>query len=247
MNNDTLQKLKIERDNYAKKGEYLKADKINEQIKFIKEKIKLLPKFYKIDDKELNNDLETEYKEIENYFKYKISVFNKDAREKEIQLSEEQEKELKKYINHLNETLPLKVKFSKNLLEFKNKELYFAKNDKFKEAQYYKKICEKMEEEENKQFNVERNIKIEKLIKAFKEKQNKTYQFLIQKFEREYNEIIREKDDRIKYLLSKYKNMKNKKFKIENVDFNTITSNLLSICTHEQNQINSISKSTADN
>ena len=79
MNNDTLQKLKIERDNYAKKGEYLKADKINEQIKFIKEKIKLLPKFYKIDDKELNNDLETEYKEIENYFKYKISVFNKDA------------------------------------------------------------------------------------------------------------------------------------------------------------------------
>jgi hypothetical protein len=35
MNNDTLQKLKIERDNYAKKGEYLKADKINEQIKFI--------------------------------------------------------------------------------------------------------------------------------------------------------------------------------------------------------------------
>jgi hypothetical protein len=246
MDNNTLKKLKNERDNYAQKGDYLKADKINEQIKFIKEQIKSIPKFYTLNTEDLNNDFENEYNDIDDYFKYKIIDFNKEAKEKEEKLKDEQEKELENYINHLNETIPLKAKYSKNLIELKNKELNCAKNDKFEEAQYYKKLCNKIEQKENKNYNIERNQKIDKLIKLFKEKQNKTYDFLIQKLQREFNEIIREKDDRIKYILSKYKNMKNKKFKIENADFNTITSNLLSNCISE-NPFNSLSKSTTDN
>ena len=246
MDNNTLKKLKNERDNYAQKGDYLKADKINEQIKFIKEQIKSIPKFYTLNTEDLNNDFENEYNDIDDYFKYKIIDFNKEAKEKEERLKDEQEKELENYINHLNETIPLKAKYSKNLIELKNKELNCAKNDKFEEAQYYKKLCNKIEQKENKNYNIERNQKIDKLIKLFKEKQNKTYDFLIQKLQREFNEIIREKDDRIKYILSKYKNMKNKKFKIENADFNTITSNLLSNCISE-NPFNSLSKSTTDN
>ena len=94
MDNNTLKKLKNERDNYAQKGEYLKADKINEQIKFIKEQIKSIPKFYTLNTEDLNNDFENEYNDIDDYFKYKIIDFNKEAKEKEQKLKDEQEKEL---------------------------------------------------------------------------------------------------------------------------------------------------------
>ncbi len=75
MKKEVIKNLKIKRNNYVNKKEYLKAEKIDNIIKNLKEKINAIPKFYIFNTEEINNELENEYKEIKNYFYEKLSNF----------------------------------------------------------------------------------------------------------------------------------------------------------------------------
>jgi hypothetical protein len=75
MKKEVIKNLKIKRNNYVNKKEYLKAEKIDNIIKYLKEKINAIPKFYIFNTEEINNELENEYKEIKNYFYEKLSNF----------------------------------------------------------------------------------------------------------------------------------------------------------------------------
>ena len=116
--------------------------------------------------------------------------------------------ELEKYIAQLDQSISKTVKYSKKYLDIKQKEINAVKSENYIEANYLRSQADELEKEERELFYKNRTNKIENLVKKMKDQQEKERIALKQKFNREYEEIIAEKTNRLEYTRQNYLNKK---------------------------------------
>ena len=156
----------------------------------------------------INETYKNDLKEVNSYYDDKINTFLVNAKKSEVYLFESHRQELENYENNLENSIPKKIKFSKNFLDLKKRENAAAKSENFVQANYFRKQCEILEKEEKEKFLKNRKKKILNLVNKMKEKHNKEKQSLKQKLDREYEKILAEKRIRIDYTIQNYNNKK---------------------------------------
>ena len=124
------------------------------------------------------------------------------------------------------ESIENKFKFSKNLLEIKNKENFALNNNDFEKVNYYKKMIEKIEKEEIEKFKEKCVKKLNYTMNNLIEKQKKEIKNLDDKFNKELKNIEIKKEKEINIIKQKYKNklIKNRK-KNYSISFNNNNNN----------------------
>lgn len=165
-----------------------------------------------------------EFEDLEMIYNNKFNEHELKSRQMEENLNIKHEKEMEKLYERLNEKLPKSVKYSKRYLDLKNQELNLAKQQKYRDAMYVKKMCEEIEIEDTERFNREKTEKIKSQSIKTANKHLNEKNALKKKIELEYEELRIEKQQQTEILVLKFKNKKNE-LEIQQKMENTVTEN----------------------
>lgn len=157
---------------------------------------------------QIKANYEIEIKEVKLFFKERINAFEQRAKTNENDIIVLHRLELEKYIAQLDQSISKTVKYSKKYLDIKQKEINAVKSENYLEANYLRSQADELEKEERELFYKNRTNKIENLVRKMKDQQEKERIALKQKFNREYEEIIAEKTNRLEYTRQNYLNKK---------------------------------------
>jgi hypothetical protein len=157
---------------------------------------------------QIKANYEIEIKEVKLFFKERINAFEQRAKTNENDIIVLHRLELEKYIAQLDQSISKTVKYSKKYLDIKQKEINAVKSENYLEANYLRSQADELEKEERELFYKNRTNKIENLVRKMKDQQDKERIALKQKFNREYEEIIAEKTNRLEYTRQNYLNKK---------------------------------------
>ena len=205
--------MTLKKNECIQSGNYLMADDYHNQIK----KVQNFNSYRYYKSKEINfqkefeqikANYEIEIKEVKLFFKERINAFEQRAKTNENDIIVLHRLELEKYIAQLDQTISKTVKYSKKYLDIKQKEINAVKSENYLEANYLRSQADELEKEERELFYKNRTNKIENLVRKMKDQQEKERIALKQKFNREYEEIIAEKTNRLEYTRQNYLNKK---------------------------------------
>jgi hypothetical protein len=157
---------------------------------------------------QIKANYEIEIKEVKLFFKERINAFEQRTKTNENDIIVLHRLELEKYIAQLDQSISKTVKYSKKYLDIKQKEINAVKSENYLEANYLRSQADELEKEERELFYKNRTNKIENLVRKMKDQQDKERIALKQKFNREYEEIIAEKTNRLEYTRQNYLNKK---------------------------------------
>ena len=205
--------MTLKKNECIQSGNYLMADDYHNQIK----KVQNFNSYRYYKSKEINfqkefeqikANYEIEIKDVKLFFKERINAFEQRAKTNENDIIVLHRLELEKYIAQLDQSISKTVKYSKKYLDIKQKEINAVKSENYIEANYLRSQADELEKEERELFYKNRTNKIENLVKKMKDQQEKERIALKQKFNREYEEIIAEKTNRLEYTRQNYLNKK---------------------------------------
>lgn len=205
--------MTLKKNECIQSGNYLMADDYHNQIK----KVQNFNSYRYYKSKEINfqkefeqikANYEIEIKEVKLFFKERINAFEQRAKTNENDIIVLHRLELEKYIAQLDQSISKTIKYSKKYLDIKQKEINAVKSENYLEANYLRSQADELEKEERELFYKNRTNKIENLVRKMKDQQEKERIALKQKFNREYEEIIAEKTNRLEYTRQNYLNKK---------------------------------------
>ncbi|MCQ2815880.1 MAG: hypothetical protein MJ252_01315 [archaeon] len=211
--NDTITELEQEKERLVTEGKYIEANEIKKKLtalkanKTTKQKKTISNKEKKHSEKLVELYTE-EYDALIQSWEEKIKTFVEKYQENEEKLEKEHARQMEEYVENLMNKYP-SIKFSRAYLEMKNTELKLAKQERFKEAEFYKKKCEKQEQKELEEYNNKKTISIQKKAEGLSIKQENEKKNLTEKFEIKLELMKKERDADIEKLDMKYKNLKN--------------------------------------
>ena len=166
---ETIQRINQIKEQSVQDGRYLDAQDSKEKLKVVQrilnEKLKRdLKTHNKVQNIKLNERLAKEMENFKEYWNEKIRSYQEDCQKMEQKLIDHNKKTIIDYKEELESSIPLKGKDSKQLLALKTKIDQLAKNEEYKDAHYLQMKAVQIEKEEQKNYKIERQNKITKLI-----------------------------------------------------------------------------------
>lgn len=209
---DVINELIQQKERLASEGRYLEANEIKNQINQIKNtslyhKNQTLTEAQERQNEGLEEAFNIELQSLIEEWDNRIQTFVEKGKQAEMELNETHNIQMEELINNLTNKYP-SIKYSKEYLENKTIELNLAKQERFKEAHYYKVKCDKLEQIENDKYIKDRNAHIQLKAEILGTKQANEKKCLREKFDTNYELLNKQKEDEIKQLSQKYKNIK---------------------------------------
>ena len=156
----------------------------------------------------LDEDFDQEIEQFNIHWEEKIMKYKEECTKLEEMLLEKQREDFENYEAQLEETISVRTKDSAKLLEARSMVDQLAKNQEYKDAHYLQLKCLKMEEEEKKKYEVERENKIRHLLEQLATKQRNEHSSLRKKIITGLEELELKREKEHEMLLLKYNNMK---------------------------------------
>ena len=232
---DLLFELTQQKEKLVSEGKYLEANEIKNKINEIKNsslyrKSQTLTETQEKQNEGLDEAFNIELQDLVEFWDNKIKDFIDKGKQTETELNEYHNQQMEELINNLTNKYPA-IKYSKEYLENKSIEINLAKQERFKEAHYYRVKCDKLEEKENAKYERDRNAHIQLKAEILGNKQANEKKCLRERNERQLDLLINQKDNELNKLSQKYKNIKNeldnfhKKQKIGKKNISTTLNN----------------------
>lgn len=209
---DVINELIQQKERLVTEGRYLEANEIKNQINQIKNtslyhKTLTLTETQERQNEGLEEAFNIELQSLIEEWDNKIQAFVEKGKQAEMELNEIHNNQMEELINNLTNKYP-SIKYSKEYLENKTIELNLAKQERFKEAHYYKVKCDKLEQIEHDKYIKDRNAHIQLKAEILGTKQANEKKCLREKFDTNFELLNKQKDDEINQLSQKYKNIK---------------------------------------
>ena len=209
---DLLLELTQQKEKLVSEGKYLEANEVKNKINEIKNsslyrKSQTLTETQEKQNEGLFEAFNIELHDLVEFWDNKIQDFIEKGKQAETELNEYHNQQMEELINNLTNKYPA-IKYSKEYLENKSIELNLAKQERFKEAHYYRVKCDKLEEKENAKYERDRNAHIQLKAEILGNKQANEKKCLREKNETQLDLLINQKDNELNKLSQKYKNIK---------------------------------------
>lgn len=208
---DAILNLTNEKNRLVAEGKYLEASKIKAQITQLKQQSQLnKSQNLSVNQEKQRSNLEdafnSEYSTLLDEWNTKIQTFIQNGKQKEKELNDLHNQQLETLINNLTSNYP-PMKYSKEYLTTKAKELELAKQEQFEEAQHYRFECAEIEKNEIEKYNNKRNTDIQLKAEILVNKQATEKKCLREKLDMQFDLMNSQKDKELNQLALKYKNL----------------------------------------
>ena len=179
-------------------------------VKKILEKVqkKNLVNKHSLEKHKLDEDFHSELNNFHEFWEEKIGKYKEECLQLETMLTGDNEKELEKYFQELQENLPARFKPSTKLLEMTSTLNQLLKNQDYKDAHYIQQKISQQEKVEEEKFLIDRQKKIENLINLMKQRQTQELSTLQKKINIGLQELEINQRKEYEKLLLKYNNIK---------------------------------------
>ena len=210
---DLLLELTQQKEKLVSEGKYLEANEVKNKINEIKNsslyrKSQTLTETQEKQNEGLFEAFNIELHDLVEFWDNKIQDFIEKGKQAETELNEYHNQQMEELINNLTNKYPA-IKYSKEYLENKSIEINLAKQERFKEAHYYRVKCDKLEEKENAKYERDRNAHIQLKAEILGNKQANEKKCLRERNETQLDLLINQKNNELNKLSQKYKNIKN--------------------------------------
>ena len=210
---DLLLELTQQKEKLVSEGKYLEANEVKNKINEIKNsslyrKSQTLTETQEKQNEGLEEAFNIELHDLVEFWDNKIQDFIEKGKQAEAELNEYHNQQMEELINNLTNKYPA-IKYSKEYLENKSIEINLAKQERFKEAHYYRVKCDKLEEKENAKYERDRNAHIQLKAEILGNKQANEKKCLRERNETQLDLLINQKNNELNKLSQKYKNIKN--------------------------------------
>ena len=210
---DLLLELTQQKEKLVSEGKYLEANEVKNKINKIKNsslyrKSQTLTETQEKQNEGLEEAFNIELHDLVEFWDNKIQDFIEKGKQAETELNEYHNQQMEELINNLTNKYPA-IKYSKEYLENKSIEINLAKQERFKEAHYYRVKCDKLEEKENAKYERDRNAHIQLKAEILGNKQANEKKCLRERNETQLDLLINQKNNELNKLSQKYKNIKN--------------------------------------
>ena len=210
---DLLFELTQQKEKLVSEGKYLEANEVKNKINEIKNsslyrKSQTLTETQEKQNEGLEEAFNIELHDLVEFWDNKIQDFIEKGKQAETELNEYHNQQMEELINNLTNKYPA-IKYSKEYLENKSIEINLAKQERFKEAHYYRVKCDKLEEKENAKYERDRNAHIQLKAEILGNKQANEKKCLRERNETQLDLLINQKNNELNKLSQKYKNIKN--------------------------------------
>ena len=210
---DLLLELTQQKEKLVSEGKYLEANEVKNKINKIKNsslyrKSQTLTETQEKQNEGLEEAFNIELHDLVEFWDNKIQDFIEKGKQAETELNDYHNQQMEELINNLTNKYPA-IKYSKEYLENKSIEINLAKQERFKEAHYYRVKCDKLEEKENAKYERDRNAHIQLKAEILGNKQANEKKCLIERNETQLDLLINQKNNELNKLSQKYKNIKN--------------------------------------
>ena len=210
---DLLLELTQQKEKLVSEGKYLEANEVKNKINEIKNsslyrKSQTLTETQEKQNEGLEEAFNIELHDLVEFWDNKIQDFIEKGKQAETELNEYHNQQMEELINNLTNKYPA-IKYSKEYLENKSIEINLAKQERFKEAHYYRVKCDKLEEKENAKYERDRNAHIQLKAEILGNKQANEKKCLRERNETQLDLLINQKNNELNKLSQKYKNIKN--------------------------------------
>ena len=210
---DLLLELTQQKEKLVSEGKYLEANEVKNKINEIKNSSLYRKSQTLTETKEKQNEglfeaFNIELHDLVEFWDNKIQDFIEKGKQAETELNEYHNQQMEELINNLTNKYPA-IKYSKEYLENKSIEINLAKQERFKEAHYYRVKCDKLEEKENAKYERDRNAHIQLKAEILGNKQANEKKCLRERNETQLDLLINQKNNELNKLSQKYKNIKN--------------------------------------
>lgn len=208
-----LKQLIEEKDRLTFKGKYLEAEIIKNQIVKYKEqimnqKIMTLREYQQTEMQELEDQYISELKTLTEFWDEKIIPYESNARQIEEETPSQHEKNIESLVSILNSSYK-SMKYTKEYLECKTMEMNLAKNEKYKEAHYYKLKCERIEKDIIEKYHKDKEEYIKNQVAIYEVKLDNDYKNLQEKCRINLNLLKVQKEKEVSKLNKKFNNRRN--------------------------------------
>ena len=209
---DLLLELTQQKEKLVSEGKYLEANEVKNKINEIKNsslyrKSQTLTETQEKQNEGLEEAFNIELHDLVEFWDNKIQDFIEKGKQAETELNEYHNQQMEELINNLTNKYPA-IKYSKEYLENKSIEINLAKQERFKEAHYYRVKCDKLEEKENAKYERDRNAHIQLKAEILGNKQANEKKCLRERNETQLDLLINQKNNELNKLSQKYKNIK---------------------------------------
>ena len=210
---DLLLELTQQKEKLVSEGKYLEANEVKNKINKIKNsslyrKSQTLTETQEKQNEGLEEAFNIELHDLVEFWDNKIQDFIEKGKQAETELNDYHNQQMEELINNLTNKYPA-IKYSKEYLENKSIEINLAKQERFKEAHYYRVKCDKLEEKENAKYERDRNAHIQLKAEILGNKQANEKKCLRERNETQLDLLINQKNNELNKLSQKYKNIKN--------------------------------------
>ena len=210
---DLLLELTQQEEKLVSEGKYLEANEVKNKINEIKNsslyrKSQTLTETQEKQNEGLEEAFNIELHDLVEFWDNKIKDFIDKGKQAEMELNEYHNQQMEELIDNLTNKYPA-IKYSKEYLENKSIEINLAKQERFKEAHYYRVKCDKLEEKENAKYERDRNAHIQLKAEILGNKQANEKKCLRERNETQLDLLINQKNNELNKLSQKYKNIKN--------------------------------------
>lgn len=207
-----LSTLTAEKNRLVTEGKYLEANEVKKKINKLKQtnlstKQLSLTQSQTLQNESLESAFNTELKNVQLQWEAKLQNFITNAQETEKEMELSHNAQMEELINTKTNKYP-PIKYSKTYLDTKAIELNLAKQERFKEAHYYRMKCNELEKKENEKYEKERNANIQLKAEALGNRQAMERKILREKLDMNYELLNKQKDKEIQMVIMKYKNLK---------------------------------------
>lgn len=209
---EKIAELEKEKQRLIEEGEYIKADEIKQQIAKERANNKNMHHQNLSTDKVKQDEkLDEVYEEERNAlilsWEEKLKKFSEDTENSLNQLEIDHKKAMEDFVEDQMGKYP-KLKYSPTYLEGRKVEKALVKQERFKEADQYKKKCDKLEQDELEAYNNQRNISVQKKAEGLSKKQEMEKKVLKERTDRRLDLMKKQRDEEINKLDYKFKNLK---------------------------------------
>ena len=209
---DLINSLIDEKNRLVSEGKYLEANEIKNKINEIRcnslnNKTLSLSEIQEKQIENLEEAFNNDFRLLAEQWEERLSEFVEKGKQSESDLNNMHNIQMEELINNLTNNYP-QIKYSKSYLEMKQIEMNYAKQEQFKEAHYYKCKCDKMEKQENENYNKKRNAHIQLKAEILGNKQEIEKKCLREKLDRQFELLNKHKEKDFQQLTLKYKNLK---------------------------------------
>jgi hypothetical protein len=217
--NSYITELLLEKMKLVEEEKYVEAELIKRKIKEVKESQEDKSKqsiYYQHENemKALEEEYNKEIIEFHNKWDEQYREFIEQEDKEENYLNETHDTEMKVLIEYLENTLSkqMYVKHTREYLNLREIQSKMVKQERYLEADQVKAKADLMRKNEEKKFNVEKELKIKAKVDKLIKKQQTEKNVLKVKFEKELEILKKNKNEELEKLVLLFKN---KKFDLE--------------------------------